>query len=55
MLKVVGNIYGSDVTTFEELKEVLEREGYEVAYQTDMSGVVVKEVESLAESENQTA
>lgn len=47
MLKMYGNIYGQTVEDFNAIKEALEAEGFQIAYQTEVAGAVVKEVESV--------
>lgn len=54
MLKIMANIYGNDKESFDEIGRTLENEGYSIAYQNELSGIVVKEVDNL-ESEDPTA
>ena len=47
MLKVFGHIYSNAKEDFEQLSLALEREGFKVAYEGEMNGSVIKEVNSL--------
>lgn len=49
MLKFYGNIYGQTKEDFEELKKSLEKDGFSIAYQTEVTGAVVGEVEEQSE------
>lgn len=54
MLKVYGNAYSDNKENFKEIVDALEREGFEIAYSYENSGIIMKEVQSLNdESENQ--
>ncbi len=52
MLKVFGTLYGNSPEGFEAMKTVLEANGFEVAYLNEVNGTVIKDVESLHESDN---
>jgi len=52
MLKVYGNLYGNVKEDFDALVSALTREGFEIAYQSETNGTVIKEVQTLDESEN---
>ena len=52
MLKVIGSVYGNSIEGLEEIKAALEKGGFEVAYVTESQGTIIKEVESLHESED---
>ena len=47
MLKVYGNAYSDKEEQFKEIVKALENGGFEVAYNYDNSGIIMKEVESL--------
>lgn len=47
MLKVFGHIYSSTREDFDEIKASLENDGFEIAYEGDNSGTVIKDVVSL--------
>lgn len=47
MLKVFGHIYANTKEDFEQVANALEREGYQIAYEGEMNGSVIKEVNSL--------
>ena len=49
MLKVFGGIYGNTKEDFEALRTAIEDNGFEVAYSSDTSGTIIKEVQSLEE------
>lgn len=51
MLKVFGNVYSDNKDNFDVIVRALEREGFEIAYNTENSGVVEKEVSNLNEDE----
>ena len=51
MLKVVANIYSNTKEDFEMVTRSLINSGYEIAYQNEGSGIVLKEVSTL-DSEN---
>ena len=53
MLKVFGTLYGNSPEGFEAMKAVLEADGFEIAYVNEVNGTVIKEVETLHESNNQ--
>lgn len=47
MLKVFGHIYSSNNEDFEAMTSALEDNGFEIAYEGDNSGTVIKDVVSL--------
>jgi len=47
MLKVFGHIYANTKEDFEQVANALEREGYQIAYEGEMNGSVIKDVASL--------
>ena len=47
MLKVFGHIYANDKNDFELLTNALENDGYQIAYEGETSGSIIKEVQSL--------
>ena len=49
MLKQFGGIYANTKDDFEVLRASIEREGFTVAYTSEVSGSVIKEVASLTE------
>ena len=56
MLKVYGNVYSDRKEQFDEIVRVLENGGFEIAYNYDNNGIVMKEVETLhpeEETENE--
>lgn len=55
MLKIYGQIYSSSKEDFDVLTNALRDNGFDIAYQSETNGTVVKEVTSLVESENQSA
>lgn len=55
MLKIYGQIYSNSKEDFDVLTNALRDNGFDIAYQSETNGTVVKEVASLAESENQSA
>lgn len=55
MLKNYGQIYSGSKDDFIVMAAALEKEGFEIAYTTETNGTVIKEVASLAESEDQSA
>ena len=55
MLKIYGQIYSNSKEDFDVLTNELRDNGFDIAYQSETNGTVVKEVASLAESENQSA
>jgi len=52
MLKVFGNAYSDNKDNFSEIVKALENAGFEIAYQYDNSGIIMKEVTSLNEDED---
>ena len=52
MLKMLATVYANEKADFDEVIDSLENDGYVIAYQTETSGIVMKEVNSL-ESNNQ--
>lgn len=54
MLKMVGQAYSSEKSDFDTIVKALEREGFAIAYQTENSGAILKEVSNL-ESDNPDA
>ena len=55
MLKIYGQIYSNSKEDFDVLTNALRDNGFDIAYQSETNGTVVKEVTSLVESENQSA
>lgn len=49
MLKVFGHIYSNSNEDFDVIKSALEDDGYEIAYESETSGSVIKDVVSLTE------
>lgn len=47
MLKVFGHVYSGNENDFKAIKEALENEGYQIAYEGDNNGDIIKEVTSL--------
>lgn len=54
MLKVMGTVYTDRKDDLDEIVRALKAKGLDVAYVSVTTVSVVKEVESLNESENQT-
>ena len=52
MLKVFGGIYGNNKQDFDLITEALTSKGFEIAYQNETSGTVIKEVNTLDDNEN---
>lgn len=52
MLKVFGHIYSNTKEDFEVVMSALEREGFTVAYEGEMNGSVIKDVNSLEDTED---
>lgn len=52
MLKVYGGIYSNTKDDFDVMAKALSNEGFQIAYQNETSGTVIKEVQTLDESEN---
>ena len=50
MLKVYGGVYANTKEEFEVLKQAIENDGFTVAYNSETSGTIIKEVQSLEES-----
>jgi len=44
MLVVYGNIYSSEETYFNEIKELLEENGYQLAYNSSYNAMIIKEI-----------
>ena len=44
MLKVVGHIYSDNTDNFEALIELLQENGYQIAYDMGLSATIIKEV-----------
>ena len=53
MFKVCGNLYGQTKVDFEEMRQVLEASGYQVAYQSEIGGVVIKEMPDIEGDANE--
>ena len=51
MLKVYGNAYADNKENFDEIVKALENAGFEIAYNYENSGIIMKEVASLNENE----
>lgn len=49
MLKVFGHIYANEKNDFEQIADALRREGYQIAYEGEINGSVIKEVSNLTE------
>ena len=47
MLKVFGHIYSNSKEDFNAIKASLENDGFEIAYEGDNSGSIIKDVASL--------
>lgn len=47
MLKVFGHIYSSNNEDFEAIASALANNGFEIAYEADNNGTVIKTVKSL--------
>ena len=47
MLKVYGNAYSDKEDQFKEIVKALEDGGFEIAYNYENSGIIMKEVETL--------
>lgn len=47
MLKVFGHVYSGNENDFNAIKEALANEGYQIAYEGDNNGDIIKEVASL--------
>lgn len=55
MLKQVGSIYAQTKEEMNNLEKCLKTEGYDIAFDTETGGIIIKEVEeSENESENKT-
>ena len=50
MLKVFGGIYANTKEDYEVLKNAIEDNGFEVAYNSETSGTIIKEVQSLEDN-----
>lgn len=55
MLKAMANIYSSNEEDFNAVANALLDDGFDIAYQDKTTGIVIKEVNNLAESGNQNA
>lgn len=49
MLKVFGGVYANTKEDFEVLKRAIEDNGFEIAYSSETSGTIIKDVQSLEE------
>lgn len=47
MLKNFGSVYSNVKESFDEIEKALNDNGFEIAHDTETSGVIVKEVASL--------
>ena len=47
MLKVFGHIYSNSSEDFNQIMAALEDDGFEIAYEGDNNGSIIKEVNSL--------
>lgn len=47
MLKNFGNVYGTTKENLDEIERALNDNGFEIAHDTETSGVIVKEVATL--------
>lgn len=54
MLKVYANLFSSNEEDFKAVADVLERNGFTIAYQDKSTGIVIKEVNSV-DSGNQNS
>lgn len=52
MLKVYGTAYSDKKENFDEIVKVLEAGGFEVAYNFENSGTIIKEVRTLNEDDD---
>ena len=52
MLKVFGTLYGNVKEDFDAMVKALTNDGFQIAYQSETNGTVIKEVQTLDESEN---
>jgi len=52
MLKVYGSFYSESKESFNEVKRALENDGFQIAYSYETNGVILKEVASLNENED---
>ena len=49
MLKMCGSIYGQTKEDFETFRDILEKAGYQIAYQSQTGGAIIEEVEDADE------
>lgn len=54
MLKMYGNLYATEKSDFDEVVNALKREGFDIAYQSDIAGVIIKEVGNLDNEDQNT-
>ncbi len=54
MLKVYGSAYSDKKENFEEIVKVLEAGGFEIAYNFENSGTIIKEVTNFAEDDDES-
>ena len=54
MLKVLGSVYGNTKEEFDEILKPLTDKGYIPGYNSDTSAMILKEVNSLTENENES-
>ena len=52
MLKVFGHIYSNNNEDFELMANALKDNGFEIAYEADNNGTVIKDVVSLEDTED---
>lgn len=53
MLKMYGNLYATEKSDFDEVVNALKKEGFDIAYQADIAGVIIKEVGNLEHDEHE--
>lgn len=54
MLKMYGNLYATEKSDFDEVVNALKKEGFDIAYQADIAGVIIKEVNNLEHEDQNT-
>lgn len=54
MLKVYGNAYSDNADNFKEVVKALEAGGFQVAYNFENSGTIIKDVVSLTENDDES-
>lgn len=52
MLKVYGGMYANNKDDFDALANTLTNAGFEIAYQSEMSATIIKEVDTLDVNED---